>query len=188
MPKLDQLDTRLCPSCNRKRPITAFMGLPVDKRCDICLSGPDFDRIEERKLARVEEQMARLMDATKSDVVNVPKFDRFLSAFIRDGGGVNQLSLRLWRLLDKLENKKAEGAAAQILSTMLKRWLEQERLEHDKEEDQLNREQVEKQRQLVVLQILGDLAKSETHREMLGSLLEASGIGHLAPPVVEGQK
>ncbi len=168
--------TMTCPACNAERNAADFLALPMDKRCSYCLPVAAMEEVEEKKLALIQQRLARFNDVTKGDVVDVPKFKRFLSCLIRDGGGINEITRRFWRCMDALEKKGSHGAVVQYTGSMMKLWLQEERLDHDRDVAAMTSEQLRDEKRMLLISMLADLAKDKAGREVVEALIEAANL------------
>ncbi len=173
---------RLCPQCDTWRPQHNFERLPVDLRCNLCMTQKQSTAVKNLIVEEARLKLAQVVDAAESRG-NTPSLDKFLTSFVDQFGGVHTYCNLLAAGIKALyENGKiAQAVAAQV--NMLRVIAKAEQTRKEEEWRRRSTEELKEEMKLQMAGLMMEMSVKDERMALLAELLLGEG---LKKDVVDG--
>lgn len=166
-----------CLKCRRSLPPLSFDGPAGAVPCKYCEEAYRSSAAIDREAERFKDKVANVLDEIGSPASSVPDLEVMLGDLFQAAGGPRRFSRQLWEALDKnLSLPKPPMSAVNAQINILRLKLHVEEKKQRKEAAEMTDEQIRREQELMLLQLIVDAGNDESRRRQLEATLKLGGM------------
>jgi len=164
-------EVRECPQCKSRRPLSAFEGLPVDARCNSCVTTGEAMQIYDQRVQMAGQKLSRILDANQAGKQLKP-LERMISQCYDAWGGPAAFCEDVvgW-IKDLADQGRGKGAAVNAATKLLALHAKVDRMKLEDDWKQMDDATIRDTLKLRLMELMAEAAEESGKKDALSYLL-----------------